>query len=169
LKNYLFALSLCLPASAMASNTITFVGEVSDSTCNVTIGGNSGDLMIQLPTVTTTDLSSAGSTAGEKEFTFEVNGCSGTAQTNVGIRLVAPSVSTAGNLINLASVTPATKVFVQILDGSSVIDFTSGEYHSAKKAFASALSFPFKARYYSEGSPTAGAVEAKLEYALSYN
>jgi major type 1 subunit fimbrin (pilin) len=169
MKKCLLVMALCSPLSVLASNTITFVGEVSSSSCDVTVNGSSGDLFVQLPTVTTADLSAAGSTAGERDFTFEVKGCSGTTQTNVGVRLVAPNINSSGNLANLASVNSASQVAVQVLDGTSAIDFTSGEYFSAKKSMSSPQTFPFKARYISQGSATAGKVEAKLEYALSYN
>lgn len=168
----LLALSLLLPLTASAANTVTFLGEVSDTTCNVTVNGSSGDLAVQLPTVTTTDLGNANDFAGEKEFIFTVSGCTGSTQNNVGMRLVAPIVDSnlGGNLANIAAANPATNVAIQILDNATIIDFLSGEYHSTTQPLGSSLVFPFTARYVATASGvTPGAVEAKLEYALSYN
>lgn len=161
-----------ISTTATAANTITFVGEITDTTCNISVNGNSGDTTVQLPTVTLTDFSGAGSSTSEKEFSFEVSGCTAGTQNQVGLRFITPAVSTAGNLKNIASTNAAGDVDIQILEGSTAFNFNQGEVKSSKKTISgsSALAFPFKARYFTAGgSPTVGIVEAKLEYALSYN
>lgn len=168
------SIALLFPIAAFASNTVTFLGEVSDSTCDITINGTSGDVSVQLPTVQASVLSAAASTAGATPFKFVVSGCTAGTQANVGMRLVSSATTNSGNLENI-STAPADNVSVQILDdsdSSSPIDFTEGEYFtnlSALPTTGTTLEFPFTAQYHSDGAATIGKVESQLQYALTYN
>lgn len=165
-----------LPFSVFASNTITFLGEVSDATCDITVDGTKGDISVQLPTVLAKDLASKGATTGETPFSFAVSGCSAVTQTSVGIRLIPTSTTNSGNLTNISGATTASEnVSVQVLDNATgtpvAIDFTKGEYSSALKTFPTAdnsVQFPFVARYYADDVAKVGKVESKLQYALTY-
>lgn len=57
--------------SVQANNTITFLGEVSDQTCEVAINGNAANPSVLLPTVSTAQLATAGSVAGETPLPFQ--------------------------------------------------------------------------------------------------
>lgn len=170
------SIALLLPFAAMASNTVTFLGEVSDSTCNVTVNGTEGNVSVQLPTVQASALASVGSKAGATPFKFTLSGCTATAgtQATVGMRLVSSSTANSGNLVNIATDTPAQNVSIQILDDNETdpINFTLGEYSTALVAKPTAddatAEFPFTAQYYSAGEAKIGKVEAQLQYALTY-
>lgn len=173
MKMKLLSIALLLPIAAFASNTVTFLGEVSDSTCDVTINGTSGEVSVQLPTVQATDLATATKTAGTTPFKFVVSGCTAGTQANVGMRLVSNATTNSGNLVNIAT-NPAEQVSVQIIDGKSTtaVDFTKGEYFTDRVALPTAsdsLEFPFTAQYYADGKASVGKVESQLQYALSYN
>lgn len=177
MKLKLMGIALLFPLTALADNTVTFLGEVSDSTCNVTVNGTAGNVSVLLPTIPASVLSEAAETAGQTPFKFVVSGCTADTQKTVGMRLVPVSVTaTGGNLTNLATVTPAQKVDIQIVDnynnGNNVIDFTSGEYVSTTLATlptaGQQLEFPFTAQYYATGQATVGKVESQLQYALTY-
>lgn len=70
-------LALSAASSAYAGNTITFLGEITDSTCKVMIEGtSSGDGTVNLPKVSKDLLSAAGSTAGRTSFALVTQDCS---------------------------------------------------------------------------------------------
>ena len=112
-------------ANAHANNTITFLGEVSDQTCEVAINGATANPTVLLPTVSTADLAVAGSVAGETPFTLSVSGCTIHATQALPIKtvFVGNSVTAAGNLGNTGT---ATNVSLQILDavGGNAVDLT---------------------------------------------
>lgn len=176
MKFTLLSLALLLPCTALASNTVTFLGEVSDSTCDVTIDGVKGDVSVQLPTVQASSLAADGQIAGATPFKFTLSGCtaaSGATTTTVGMRLVSTSTANSGNLVNIASDSAATNVSIQILDesdSSNAIDFTLGEYSTPLKVKPTSgnVEFPFIAQYYANGVATIGKVESQLQYALTY-
>lgn len=162
-------------AFAFSDNTVTFQGEVTSETCSVTINGNSAKPIVLLPTVNASALAASGSVAGQATFDVGVTGCTGNAATATTINSVfaGNSVSTAGNLSNVAATNAATNVEVQILDtASKVIDFTSGFTGAGDlslKAGEKSASATYTAQYYATGVATAGAVEATMQYAVSYN
>lgn len=179
MKFKILAIALLLPSiGAFASDTVTFTGEVANSTCNVTVNGTSGSIYVQLPTVQLSQLSN-GQGAGGEDFTFTVSDCTSsdpdTPSTSVGIRLVPTvnAVTAAGNLTNTSTATnKAGNVGIQILDGGitgTAINFSEGEYTGTKEALPSTTTtFTYGARYFAEGTPTVGKVESQLQYALTY-
>ncbi|EKT65564.1 fimbrial protein [Providencia burhodogranariea] len=172
MKYKLLSIALLLPFTAIASNTVTFLGEVSDTTCDITINGSKGDVSVQLPTVLASTLEESGDVTGATPFKFTVSGCSAGAQATVGMRLVSTSTTNTGNLVNIATGTPATDVSIQILDDNKTdpIDFTLGEYSTdlIAKPTTGNVEFPFTAQYHSDGKATIGKVESQLQYALTY-
>lgn len=66
-----FALSAA--SSAYAGNTITFLGEITDSTCDVSVEG--GSSTITLPSVSKSLLSATNSTAGRVSFALLAENC----------------------------------------------------------------------------------------------
>lgn len=179
MKHKLLGLALLLPFAAFANDTVTFYGEVADTTCNVTVGGADGAVTVQLPTVAATSLATAAQVAGETPFDFTVTGCvaaSGATTTQVGMRLLSTSTANSGNLLNVAPTNPATNVSVQLVDngtgGPKTINFANGEYTSILQTkptdATGVVTFPFIAQYYATGAATAGKVQAQVQYALTY-
>lgn len=176
MKLKVLAIALLFPSvSAFALNTVTFTGEVANSTCNVTVDGTEGDVYVQLPTVQASELAS-GAGAGGKDFSFTITGCSGAS--DVGMRLVPSAATSGGNLINIAPEDEkADNVSIQILSGGltgTPLDFTEGEQFSSTTQLAATTgeaTVTYGARYFFEGTgtPDAGKVEAQLQYALTYN
>ncbi|MGK3143616.1 fimbrial protein [Pantoea sp. C2G6] len=162
-------------AFAASDNTVTFQGEVTSETCSVTINGNSVKPIVLLPSVNASELAASGNTAGQATFDIGVTGCTGTTEnaTTISSVFVGNSVSTAGNLSNVAATDAASNVEVQILDtASKTIDFTSpfnGAGDLSLKAGDTSASATYTAQYYATGAATAGAVEATMQYAVSYN
>ncbi|MDT3295786.1 fimbrial protein [Shewanella sp. SP2S2-6] len=158
-------------ANAHANNTITFLGEVSDQTCEVAINGATANPTVLLPTVSTADLAVAGSVAGETPFTLSVSGCTINATQALPIKtvFVGNSVTAAGNLGNTGT---ATNVSLQILDavGGNAVDLTGVATVDGLNVAAgdSTASHDFAVQYYAEGAATAGTVVSSVQYAISY-
>jgi len=69
------ALLLAQIAYADSANTITFKGEVTEQTCEVTVNGVNARPVVLLPSVAKSDLAAAASSAGLTTFTLGVTGC----------------------------------------------------------------------------------------------
>ncbi|MDE8554992.1 fimbrial protein [Pantoea vagans] len=156
---------------AASDNTINFQGEVTAETCSVSVNGNNASPVVLLPTVSTSDLATSGTTAGDTNFTVGVSGCTGDSSktTKISTVFVGNNVSAAGNLTNTGT---AKNVEVQILDPKdAVINLTSGYAGSGDmtlQAGETSGSATYSARYYAAGTPTAGTVTASLQYAVTY-
>ncbi|UYA60542.1 hypothetical protein NAL19_2411 [Pectobacterium sp. F1-1] len=171
------SLALMLPFAVYADNTVTFLGEISDSTCNVTVNGATGNISVLLPTTPASELSQSGDIAGQTPFKFVVSGCTAVTEQTVGMRLVPVSTTSNGDLENLATTNAASNVSIQLLDNynnaSNVISFTSGEYTTPTlvnlPTGTNTVEFPFTAQYYATGAASVGKVQTQLQYALTYN
>lgn len=173
MKKLLLSLSLCIPfvANATEGGQITFLGEVSDATCNLTVNGSNGDATVQLPTIAKSNVGSTASTESA-DFSFQVSGCSG-EQTQVGIRMVPIGpVTTGGNLTNLETSNASNvSVLIKDLDQNKNVVFATGtEQTSALKDFDTDQTFNFSAHYINEtgSDATIGKVKAQLQYSSIY-
>ncbi|MDQ1215037.1 fimbrial protein [Pantoea anthophila] len=166
-------------AFAASDNTITFQGEVTAETCSVTINGNSANPLVLLPSVSASDLLKSGDVKGATTFEIGVSGCTGktddVSTTTISTVFSGNSVSTAGNLTNVAATNGAKNVEIQILqpDGKTWIDFNKGTFKAtgdlSLKGKATSASSIYTAQYFATDAASAGAVEATLQYAVSYN
>lgn len=168
-------LTIGFTANTMATNTIRFVGEVTDQTCTVKVNGVDASPVLLLPTANTASLATAGSTAGDLPFIISLSGCSATAtQTKAQVRFISNDIDGTG-LRNIAAVGPATNVALQILDGVTPLNFTGGDVRTTTvKTVGGAGSSPtadfaLTARYVSAaGGARPGAVEARTQFAITY-
>ena len=160
------------PAISFAAslNTITFKGEVSDQTCQVTVNGNSGSPIVVLPTVPASALTTAGETAGKTPFTIAVTGCTVPASDlNIKTTFLGANVNVGGNLGNTGT---AQNVAIQLLDGTGGNPITLSGMTSVPglvlSTGATSASHDFAAQYIATGAATAGTVSASAQYALDY-
>ncbi|WP_058911635.1 fimbrial protein [Entomohabitans teleogrylli] len=165
--------SVIFSGNALASdNTITFMGEVTDETCSVSVNGTDAAPVVLLPTVTATALNGS-QTAGQTTFDIGVTGCTGTsdpAGVQISTVFVGNNVSaTTGNLLNSGD---ADDVEIQILDTSDTeIDFRNVFNGGGDLSLATdetSATATYTAQYYSAGTATTGTVQASLQYAVSY-
>ncbi|MGR7197380.1 fimbrial protein [Klebsiella aerogenes] len=116
-------LTFGMSAAAMASNTITFNGEVLETGCNITVDGGTPDATVELGSVAATDLVAKGDLGAPKQFVFNLDQCP--TASNVNIVFSAPVDPVAGDdsyFANTASgvgVTAAQNVAVQLKQGGS--------------------------------------------------
>lgn len=172
------AMSLLISAHVSAApNTVTFLGEVTSQTCTVAINGNTVSPVVLLAAVNSSELTTAGSVAKPTTFDISVSGCTANpaAATTISSRFAGNSITAGGNLGNVATgTTAATNADIQILDTAAApIDFTTPFTASGDLTLAigaTNASATYTAQYVSEaGAATPGAVQASMQYAVSYN
>lgn len=183
------ALAVELDPAAYSDNTVTFLGQVTDQTCQMTINGQAIKPVVLLPTV---PLSTFGSqdTAGDTEFVVAISGCTmgypaddARAVTRylgegdaISTMFVAHEIegSNLQNVMDSAS-GGAQNIHVNIVDSrGDDIDFTSpfhggGDLVLDAQGNASAI---YMAQYIAhdvQSNRTSGYVRASMQYALSYD
>ncbi|WP_227602807.1 fimbrial protein [Acinetobacter seifertii] len=121
-KKYLglaIAASLFTPALAIAAPTVTFQGEVATQTSQAQVDGQDNAIVL-LPTVAQSSLASAGTTAGITPFTISVRDCdTATTYTQIKTKFLGHSVTTGGNLGNVATINPAKNVSIQLTSNAA--------------------------------------------------
>ena len=182
MKKISIALSAVLAVGASASayaqsGTITFTGEVTASTCEVTFPGNGGTTLnptIALATVSTESLAAAGTTAGHKPFQIQIGSTGAPCAIGTGVAVeLNPNHSDAitnGRLDNtLAS--GAANVQIQLRDAADApIFLSSTPWTSPRVAFdAGVATLDFAGEYYASAVAGPGDVAASVQYTLDYN
>ncbi|MFW2012552.1 fimbrial protein [Acinetobacter bereziniae] len=157
-----------------AAPTVTFQGEVTDQTCQASINGGTNGVVL-LPTVSANTLTASGAKAGLTPFTINVTGCTAPSQElDIKTKFLGHSVTSNGNLGNVATVNAATNVAIQLTKeaaGTTAIVLNGPTAVEGLKVLSGATSgsYDFGARYISEaGGATQGTVTSVVEYTLSY-
>ncbi|WP_049101621.1 fimbrial protein [Klebsiella oxytoca] len=170
-------IGLSSATSAFAvDGTITFNGQITDTTCTISVDGGSNDATVKLPTVSTGTLASAGATAGATPFTISLSNCSGTSL-NTASTYFEPGTyvdSTTGRLnIDSTAADAATNVQVQLLNadrnpivaGASV---ANGQNDIPVDISSGSGILNYYAQYYATGASTAGSVTTQVDYTMVY-
>ena len=145
--------AIAASGTAMAANTITFSGEVTDQTCQVAVNGFTDPTVI-LDSVPVSALDGAvGRSAGETAFTLQLTDCvAPTADEHFTTLFQATNPSAAGNLVNTAA-SGATGVALQLLDSVG----------------GTSTSYDYAVQYVSEAATvTPGPVLGAVTYTLRY-
>ncbi|MEH0944749.1 fimbrial protein [Pseudomonas aeruginosa] len=175
--------AIAASGTAMAANTITFSGEVTDQTCQVAVNGFTDPTVI-LDSVPVSALDGAvGRSAGETAFTLQLTDCvAPTADEHFTTLFQATNPSAAGNLVNTAAgggvhQVPggATGVALQLLDsvGGNPVDLAGGAAVPAGDIVlangATSTSYDYAVQYVSEAATvTPGPVLGAVTYTLRY-
>ncbi|ALX92406.1 fimbrial protein [Serratia fonticola] len=162
-------------AQAASTGTITFNGELTATTCDVVVDGQTADATVTLPTIGTNQLTAATQTAGDTGFVMALNNCAGTLQTASAFFEAGSSVDlTTGRLKNLNGA-GATGVSLQLLDANNTtptvinagnqIQRTTAGY---KDISSGSADLSYIVRYYAEAPTTAGLVDSNVVYSIQY-
>ncbi|WP_114194188.1 fimbrial protein [Edaphovirga cremea] len=167
-------------ANASGSGTITFNGELTDTTCDVTVNGEAADATVKLPTVGVSQLNADGAITGRERFNMELTNCAvvtegGKNQVSVFFQQGA-TVDSKGHLINtLTDATAATLVDLQLLDASNnYLPINAGDAsQTTTTAYApipdgGSLTLPYAVQYYANGQATPGLFSSSVMYNLQY-
>lgn len=119
--------TLALSQVAHAGNTIEFIGQITDSTCDVVLEGASATT-VTLPTVSKALFTGVNTTAGRTMFSLLASNCTlANGKTKVAAFFNANSTTGAdannvdnvsGYLNNLATTAPATNIKLRLIDGT---------------------------------------------------
>lgn len=166
-------ISLGLASSAVfaADGTVTINGKVIDQTC--TVGGNTGNYTVTLPTVTKSTLSAANNVAGDTKFTINLTNC---PAGDVGVYYdnTNANINPAGRLNNTATTGGATNVNIQLLNSAkTIIDLTKDQagqnlVTSKITAAGGSANIDFYARYFATAAATSGSVSTTATYYVVY-
>ncbi|WP_260513160.1 fimbrial protein [Serratia fonticola] len=165
-------------AQAASTGTITFNGELTDTTCDVDVNGQGADATVTLPTVSVNQLAASGDTTGRTSFNMNLSKCV------IGTKGGHSKVSTffqAGNTVDLATGRlknvggTATNVGLQLLDVSGNyaainIGNTDQVNDTAYVDFngdGTAL-LPYAVQYFASAQTTPGTVTSSVIYNLQY-
>lgn len=166
-------------ANAASSGTITFNGELTDSTCDVEVNGQSSDASVTLPTVSIKQLTQPGNTAGRTAFNMKLSDC--VVGTEGGHSKVAAffqpgaTVDLATGRLKNTNTSGATMVDLQLLDVTgnySAINVGNTDQVESMgyvdiESDGSAV-LPYAVEYYANGQTTPGTVTSSVVYNLQY-
>lgn len=158
-------------AQAASTGAITFNGELTATTCDVSVEGQGPDATVVLPTLGTNVLNAPSKVAGATRFNMALTNCAGTLKTASAYFEDGATVNAQGRLINSGT---ATNVDLQLLDGSGtrgVINVGSGTqattttYVDVSTGSATLL---YDVQYFATAPTTAGTVVSSVVYNLQY-
>jgi major type 1 subunit fimbrin (pilin) len=164
---------LALPGLAQASDgTITFTGQLTASTCTISVNGAGSNGTVTLPTVSTSSLLANGDVAGATNYTIALSDCNFVAPLNSVTAFYETGSNVnpvSGNLINTNG--DATNVEVQLLaadDLGTPIIIGSPSQSSATPISAASGNLNYVARYFATGITGPGTVNTQVTYSLVY-
>ncbi|EMT6576924.1 fimbrial protein [Providencia rettgeri] len=165
---------------AASTGTITFTGELTDTTCEVDINGNGSDATVTLPSEGIENLTTAGAVSGRTSFNMNLSKCAAgknNPRSKVATFFQAGSTVdlSTGRLIN-QSTAGATNVALQLLDPANnfeVInvgntDQIAGSTYVDIDATNGTALLHYAVEYYALGQTTPGAVSSSVIYNLMY-
>jgi major type 1 subunit fimbrin (pilin) len=167
-----FGMAAFAPQAAQASDgTININGAVTGSTCTVKINGAASPATITLPTVSTSALNAAGTTAGQTAFAINLTACTAAITKAATFFENGANVNAAGRLVNTG--TTSATVDVQLLNNdNSVITVGSPAPSGGAGSFAvssNAATLSYFARYYATAAAGAGSVASTVQFSRIYN
>lgn len=155
------------------ANAYTFINFLSGgvtftaSTCNVSTG--SQNLVVALPPVLASGLTSAGTTAGTTPFSINLTGCTSNLAVSATLSTNNPYTSVNGVIAPTAGSGYASNVGIRLLQSNSTTPVTFGTAFSVGTTSGANFSFNLYAQYYQIATPvTPGKVQATATYTLTY-
>jgi len=162
--------AVALPAMA-GVGTITINGKLTQSTCTVNVNGGTPDAVITLPQLSTSELATAGTTAGETAFTMNLTNCDPAEGSVRAYFEHGPTVDATSGRLNNTNAAGAKNVQVELLDSKSNslhVGNTSQRNNPATALVNGAADLVYTARYYATGASTAGELATSVTYSIDY-
>ncbi|WP_442513798.1 fimbrial protein [Pseudomonas promysalinigenes] len=166
-----FASSLAVLSSLSASaadGTINFTGSISSQTC--TIEGSTGTTAktVTMDRVAASSMAAVGQTAGRKDFTLKLTGCTGSSAL-VRFEQGATVDAATGNLINQTA--GGSNVQIQLLNANfDPINLQTNANSLSTAITDEAANLKFYAQYVAaNAAATAGQVTSSVQFSMDYN
>lgn len=157
-----------ISAAMAADGTITFTGEITNTTCNISVNGRNSSTEIKFDPISVSALSKAGEVANEQPVTLALTNCQNPTE---NVRALFNSTETDNSTGNLKNRGTATNVQVQLLDKSrKPIHLGDGSQSSGPsfKIVNEMATLNYFARYYATAKVDGGDVDTVVNYSLSY-
>ncbi|AMO74336.1 MULTISPECIES: fimbrial protein [Pseudomonas] len=158
-------------AQAATGGQISFTGHVMEDTCEVSVNGGGADASINLPSISTSDFDTVGSTAGEQRFTIALNGC--TVGQTYKVDFASANVNpTTGNLAFNGEAMSMSGIELQIANEElEAIDLRTNANNVSKPMDeAGPLEFAYYARYVQTSELVSpGTADTALLYSIRYD
>lgn len=186
MKKTLIATALALLSTpqftvyADTTGTISFTGQLTDTSCSVSINDDGPSATITLPTVSITELAAEGKTSGRTKFLMNLSNCTisttdGTTLSKVSAYFQAgATVDFYGRLMQ-TDTSGATNVALQLIDGETFQPIVVGDNSQITNNTFYAIPgdnmiehIPYYIEYYANGRATAGTVTSSVVYYLQY-
>lgn len=163
---------------AASTGTITFNGELTDTTCEVDINGQGSDATVVLPTVGVNQLTASGDTTGRTSFNMNISDCvigteGGHSKVSAFFQPGNTVDLSTGRLKNVGG--SATNVDLRLLDASNNYapinvgntDQVNNMAYVDINADGTA-NIPYAVEYYANAQTTPGTVTSSVVYNLQY-
>ena len=155
--------------ASAADGTINITGSVNASTCKINGANSPATVNVTLPTVSTTSLSAAGTTAGRTAFALALSNCGSLTKAQTFFE-PGPTIMADGNLKNASGT--ATGVEVQLLNSDfSAINLagTASTQNSQQVALTSGTgNLNYYAQYFATAAAGAGNVTTSVQFTMLY-
>ncbi|KVL24393.1 fimbrial protein [Burkholderia ubonensis] len=155
-----------------ADGTITIMGEITSQTCSISGNGGGKDFTVDLPTVSTSALSSTGTTAGRKPFKLSLTNCtSGSGNVSVYFEPGTTVNAGTGNLLNATGTAKNVEIGLLNKNGSSIkLGAAQAQQNSQVVAITGgSAELEYAAQYVAMGgAATAGTVNTSVMYSIAY-
>lgn len=164
--------SVFIAQSAFAADgTITINGQITDTTCGVSVNNGTNDGTVILPTISASALSSINSVAGTTPFNIVLSSCTGASMSNAYAYFEPGAlVDTATGRLN--SNGTSTGVQVRLLDKgiSPIVVGSSGQGSVVEDITGGGATLTYYAQYYANNaSVNAGTVTTQVDYTIVYD
>ncbi|WP_283228267.1 fimbrial protein [Pantoea sp. EA-12] len=154
---------------AAGTGTVNFDGELTQNTCDVSIGGQGSDATIVLPTVNVSLLQTAAQTAGLQTFILRTSNCNPDMWTYAAFFEAGPTVDTLTGRLKNTNKTGATNVSLQLVDPLAQKPIQAGNQNQvANNTYYRPNNLAYAVQYYAEGPTTPGLVNSSVVYSLMY-
>lgn len=173
MKKTLIAFAACAVAASSlnafaADGTINFEGEVSNQTCSIEGSAGATNKTVVMNRVAATSMRAAGQTAGLKDFTMSLTGCTG-SRALVRFEPGSTVDVATGNLKNQAT-TDASNVQIQLLNANQQqINLQTNDGSLETAITDQVATLKFYTQYVAVGAAaTAGAVKSSVQFSMDY-
>lgn len=172
-SNALIAAIACvfIAQSAFAiDGTISISGEITDTTCGISVNNGTNDETVTLPTVSAVALSSVSSVAGTTPFSIVLSGCTGSTLSNA-YAYFEPGTFVETSTGRLNNNGGAAGVQVRLLDKTStpIVIGSASQGSVVEDISGGGATLGYYAQYYANGVVTAGLVTTEVNYTIVYD
>ncbi|WP_145508293.1 fimbrial protein [Yersinia alsatica] len=158
--------------SAFATDgTITINGQITDTTCGVSVNNGTKDGTVNLPTISASALSTINSVAGTTPFNIVLSGCTGASMTNAYAYFEPGStVDTATGRLNSNGTSTGVQVRLLNKNSAPIVVGGTGQSSVVEDIAGGGATLTYYAQYYANNATVgSGTVTTQVDYTIVYD